>query len=88
VFPPFLFGDPKRENGLMDKNRMEGNVDKAKGSLKQAAGNITGNDRLKAEGAADKAKGEIKDAAGKAADAARDAADKASDAFHDTSKHH
>jgi len=72
----------------MDKNRIEGNLDKAKGNVKEAAGKMMGNDRLRAEGAADKAKGAVKDAAGKAADAAREGIDKASDAFHDTSKHH
>ena len=72
----------------MDKNRIEGNLDKAKGSIKETAGKAMGNDRLRAEGAADKAKGAVKDAAGKAADAAREGIDKASDAFHDTSKHH
>ena len=71
----------------MDKNRIEGQVDKAKGSVKDAAGKVLGNDRLRAEGQADKAKGEIKDAAGKAADVARDAVDKTSDTISNASKH-
>jgi uncharacterized protein YjbJ (UPF0337 family) len=71
----------------MDKNRIEGNVDKAKGSLKETAGRALGNDRLRAEGEVDKLKGEAKDAAGKAADAARRGIDKASDTISNASKH-
>lgn len=71
----------------MDKNRIEGNVDKAKGSVKDSAGKVLGNDRLRAEGQADKAKGHIKDAAGKAADAARHGIDKTSDTISNASKH-
>jgi uncharacterized protein YjbJ (UPF0337 family) len=71
----------------MDKNRIEGNVDKAKGSVKDTAGKVLGNDRLRAEGQGDKLKGEIKDAAGKTADAARHAIDEASDTISNASKH-
>lgn len=71
----------------MDKNRIEGNLDKAKGHMKDSAGKVLGNGRMRAEGQADKAKGEIKDAAGKAADAARHAVDKTSDAISNASKH-
>ena len=56
----------------MDKNRISGAADKAKGSVKQAAGKVTGDERLKAEGAADKAKGTVKSAVGGAKDAMRD----------------
>jgi len=71
----------------MDKNRIEGNVDKAKGSVKDTAGKVIGNDRLRAEGEVDKAKGHIKDAAGKAADAARRGIDRTSDTISNASKH-
>ena len=71
----------------MDKNRIEGNLDKAKGSVKDAAGKIMGNDRLRAEGQADKVKGEVKDAAGKTADAARHVVDRVSDTISNASKH-
>ncbi len=53
----------------MDRNRVEGAADKAKGSLKEAAGKVTGDEKLKAEGAADKAGGTVKNAIGGAADA-------------------
>ncbi|HWY13517.1 MAG TPA: CsbD family protein [Rhizomicrobium sp.] len=71
----------------MDKNRIEGKLDKAKGAAKDSAGKILGNDRLRAEGQIDKAKGQFKEAAGKAADAAREGVDKASDTFRKASKH-
>lgn len=71
----------------MDKNRIEGQADKAKGAVKDATGKVLGNDRLRAEGQADKAKGEIKDAAGKAADAVRHGVDKTSDTISNASKH-
>jgi uncharacterized protein YjbJ (UPF0337 family) len=57
----------------MDKDRISGAGDKAKGAMKEAAGKLTGNERLKAEGAVDKAKGAAKDALGRAKDAIRDA---------------
>ena len=71
----------------MDKNRIEGAADKAKGSLKDATGKVIGNDRLRAEGQMDKAKGEVKEAAGKAADKVREGIDRTSEAFRHASKH-
>jgi len=56
----------------MDKQRIEGAADKAKGSIKEAAGKMTGDAKLKAEGKMDKAKGAVKNAIGGAKDAARD----------------
>ena len=55
----------------MDKNRIEGAADKAKGALKQAAGKLTGDAKLTAEGKMDKAKGAAKSAIGGAKDAMR-----------------
>jgi uncharacterized protein YjbJ (UPF0337 family) len=55
----------------MDKNRVEGAGDKAKGTVKDAAGKVTGDDKLQAEGKIDKAKGAVKDAVGKVADAVK-----------------
>ena len=57
----------------MDKDRAGGIADKAKGSLKSAAGKLTGDAKLQAEGKADKAKGTVKNAIGGAKDALRDA---------------
>ena len=60
----------------MDKNRVEGMADKAKGSIKEAAGKVTGDAKLEAEGKADKAGGAVKNAVGGAADTVRDAGKK------------
>ena len=56
----------------MDKNRIEGAADKAKGAMKEAAGKMTGDAKLTAEGKMDKAKGAVKNAVGGARDAVRD----------------
>jgi uncharacterized protein YjbJ (UPF0337 family) len=57
----------------MDKDRIAGAANQAKGAMKQAAGKITGDAKLQAEGAADKAKGEVQSAVGSAKDTFRDA---------------
>jgi len=57
----------------MDKNRISGAGDKAKGAVKEAAGKLTGDAKLQAEGKADKAKGAVKNAVGGAKDALREA---------------
>ena len=44
------------------------NIDKAKGRVKEAAGALTGNRRLKNEGRGDHAKGSAKNAVDKVAD--------------------
>lgn len=56
----------------MDKDRTEGAMDKAKGSIKQGVGNVTGDEKMKAEGAADKAKGKAENAVGGVKDALND----------------
>ena len=45
-----------------------GVVDNAKGRAKEAAGDVTGNDKLKSEGKVDRGKGKVKDAVDKVAD--------------------
>jgi uncharacterized protein YjbJ (UPF0337 family) len=49
-----------------------GNVDKAKGRLKDAGGALTDDDSLRAEGKVDKASGSTKNAVSKAADKVKD----------------
>jgi uncharacterized protein YjbJ (UPF0337 family) len=44
---------------------MSGKTDVVKGKIKEAAGALTGNDRLRAEGKADQAVGEVKQTAAK-----------------------
>lgn len=60
----------------MDKQRIKGVAEQAKGSVKEAAGRLTGDAKLTAEGKADKAEGNIRNAVGSAKDALRDAARK------------
>ena len=57
----------------MDKDRIEGAANQAKGAIKEAAGKLTGDAKLKAEGEADKTKGKVQNAIGGAKDALRDA---------------
>ena len=61
----------------MDKDRVSGAVDQAKGALKDVAGKVTGDTKLQAEGKADKAAGKVENTVGGAKDSARDALDKA-----------
>ncbi len=56
----------------MDKDRIEGAMDKAKGTVKKAVGDITGDEKMKAEGEMDKAKGTAKSTAGSVKDAIRE----------------
>ena len=58
----------------MDKDRVKGAADQAKGKIKSGAGNILGDRKLQVEGEADKAKGKIESARGDLRDVARDAA--------------
>ena len=51
----------------------DGNVDDAKGRVKEAAGDLTGDQSLKNEGKVDKASGKVKDAVGGTADKLKDA---------------
>ena len=48
----------------MDKKNLEGELDKAKGRLKETVGVATGDRKLEAEGKLEELKGKIKDAAG------------------------
>lgn len=57
----------------MDKDRIEGAANQAKGAVKEAVGKMTGDAKLKAEGAADKAAGKVQNAVGGMKDAVRDA---------------
>ena len=56
---------------------VSGKTDVVKGRLKEAAGALTGNDKLRAEGKADQAVGKVKQVAEKAIDKVRQAAKEA-----------
>jgi uncharacterized protein YjbJ (UPF0337 family) len=50
----------------------DGTADEAKGRVKEAAGDLTGDKDLKREGKVDRAEGSVKDAADKAGDKVKD----------------
>jgi uncharacterized protein YjbJ (UPF0337 family) len=49
----------------MNRDELEGKGDQLKGKLKQAAGDVTGNDRLHDEGVADEAAGDVQEGFGR-----------------------
>ena len=49
---------------MWNKNERDGKIDQAKGTVKQAVGDLTGNDKLKAEGQVDETVGKAKTAVG------------------------
>jgi uncharacterized protein YjbJ (UPF0337 family) len=54
----------------MDREHIKGAADKAKGAMKETAGKMTGDEKLRAEGKFDKAKGAAHKVAGDMKDAA------------------
>lgn len=56
----------------MDKNRVEGSFDQAKGKVKETAGDITGDQKLKNEGVIDQVTGKVKNAVGSVKDKIRE----------------
>jgi uncharacterized protein YjbJ (UPF0337 family) len=61
---------------------MDINTDQAKGRVKEAAGDLTGNDKLKNEGKADQVAGDAKKIVSDVADKAEELVDKVKDAVH------
>ncbi len=51
----------------------DGTIDKAKGHVKEAAGDLSGDQSLKNEGKVDKTSGKVKNAVGDTADKIKDA---------------
>ena len=56
----------------MDREHVRGVADKAKGTIKETAGKVSGDKELDSEGKVDKAKGDVHNAAGNLKDAAHD----------------
>lgn len=56
----------------MDKDRVKGMADQAKGAAKDAAGRLVGDAKLQAEGKRDKLKGKVENAAGGVKDSLRE----------------
>ena len=61
---------------------MDINTDQATGRVKEAAGDLTGNEKLKSEGKADQAAGDAKKVVSDVADKAEEVIDKVKDAVH------
>jgi uncharacterized protein YjbJ (UPF0337 family) len=55
----------------IDKDRVEGSIEQMKGRVKEAAGKVTGDEKLKNEGRADQAKGKLQNLVGGLKDALR-----------------
>jgi uncharacterized protein YjbJ (UPF0337 family) len=55
----------------MDKDRIKGSAQQAKGAVKEAVGKFTGDGKFEAEGKAEKAAGKIQNAVGGLKDALR-----------------
>ena len=49
---------------MWNKNERDGKIDQAKGRVKQAVGDLTGNKKMKAEGQMDEAGGKVEEAVG------------------------
>ena len=56
----------------MDKDRVDGALSQAKGTVKEVAGKVVGDAKLEAEGKADKAAGKVQNAIGGVKDAAKE----------------
>jgi uncharacterized protein YjbJ (UPF0337 family) len=56
---------------VMDKDRIKGSAEQAKGKVKEVAGKATGDKKLQGEGKAEKVGGKIRNAVGGLKDAAR-----------------
>ena len=57
----------------MDKERIKGMAQQAKGAVKQGAGKAFGDEKLKAEGKMDRMEGKVRNTVGDMKDAMRDA---------------
>ena len=57
----------------MDKDRIDGALKQAKGSIKEGFGQVTGDTKTEAEGKADKAVGKVQRAVGGERDSVREA---------------
>jgi uncharacterized protein YjbJ (UPF0337 family) len=56
----------------MDKDRVEGVAEQAKGKVKEVAGKVTGDTKTEAEGKADQVKGKIQNTVGGIKDTLRE----------------
>jgi uncharacterized protein YjbJ (UPF0337 family) len=66
----------RRERTGIDKDRTEGSMKKMGGNIKEGAGKVLGDEKLKREGQSEQAKGKLQNAWGSAKDKAREVAGK------------
>jgi uncharacterized protein YjbJ (UPF0337 family) len=59
----------------MNKDRIEGSFDQAKGKVKEGVGKATGDSKLESEGKADQVAGKVKNTIGGVKDAIKEAVD-------------
>lgn len=64
----------RNERGV-DRDRTEGSMKKMGGDLKEGAGSLLGDEKMKREGQSDQAEGKLQNAWGSAKDTVRDAVD-------------
>jgi uncharacterized protein YjbJ (UPF0337 family) len=69
--PALRLSDKIKWRETVDREHVKGAADKAKGTIKETAGKVTGDKELQSEGKLDKAKGDVHNAAGNVKDAAR-----------------
>jgi len=55
----------------MDKERIKGSAEQAKGAIKETAGKVLGDSKLEGDGKADRAEGKVRNAVGGLKDALR-----------------
>lgn len=65
-------GVQTKEMPMPDHDRVEGAAKNLGGKAKEAAGNVTGDEKLKAEGKADQVEGKVQNAVGGVKDSLRD----------------
>lgn len=58
----------------MNKDRIEGSAEQAKGKIKEVAGKVTGDTKLETEGNADQVAGKVKNTIGGLKDTVKEAA--------------
>ena len=56
---------------MVDKDRIKGSAEQAKGNVKEVAGKLTGDRKLQSEGKSDQVKGNVRNAIGGVKDALR-----------------
>ncbi len=64
--------DHRDDNQSIDSDRTEGSMKKMRGDLKEGAGNLLGDEKLKREGQSDQAEGKLQNAWGGLKDKARE----------------